>query len=213
MKKIGLMFAGFFLTSLVAVGLQASSASAVLTSFIQNGAITNTSGPGVVMTEVYYTLGPAGDNVATWQIGTGGGVAEDFLADPQYFQTVRWTGLNVAPGATFNFSGLDIDLIVTLNPLNVTGSTLDYTGETIRGAYVRVEFSDGSSACAPLTQQAWSDQQNLTLTEANVDTGACTNAPVAPPHVNVPVPTLSQLGLIFMILLLGAIAYRKIARQ
>jgi len=216
MNKIKVMLAAFAVTSLAAVGLHAGTASAVLSSFIQTGTITNTSGAGVNMTEVYYTLGPAGDNVATWDGGTGGGTAEDQLSNPNFFQTVRWTGLNVAPGEAFNFSGLDIDLIVTLDPLNVTGSTLDTTGDSLRGGYVRVEFSDGSSACAPLVQQAWATQQNLTLTEGNVDAGSCGNdgGTIRPPVVETqPVPTLGQYGIMLMILLMAAVGYRSFSRR
>lgn len=148
MKKQLIGFYFLLLTS-VAASVQAGAGSAVLTAYIQNGTVTNTSGPGVTMTEVFYTLGPAGDNVATWDGSVGGGTAEDLLSNPQFFQSVRWSGLNVAPGSTFNFSGIDIDLIETLDPLSVTGATLDETGESLRGAYIRATFSDGSTACAP----------------------------------------------------------------
>ena len=206
MKKQLIGFYFLLLTS-VAASVQAGAGSAVLTAYIQNGTVTNTSGPGVTMTEVFYTLGPAGDNVATWDGSVGGGTAEDLLSNPQFFQSVRWSGLNVAPGSTFNFSGIDIDLIETLDPLSVTGATLDETGESLRGAYIRATFSDGSTACAPQVQQAWSAQQDLALTVANFNSGACLSG-AAPVDEPTQIPTLGEYGLMLLVLMLGWIGFR-----
>ncbi|MBI5087158.1 MAG: PEP-CTERM sorting domain-containing protein [Acidobacteria bacterium] len=139
-------------------------ADVTLTGFIQNIGVTNTSATATI-TSITYSLGPAGDGIATWDTDTAGGVASDFLSDPQWFQTVTWSGLSIGPGSSWSTGPLDIDLIVTLLPLNVTGGTLDTTGSSLVGAFFLVNFDSGQTAGANLVQQAWATDQNLTLTE------------------------------------------------
>jgi hypothetical protein len=140
----------------------ASVASVSLTDFIQVGSIENNALSTANITSVVYSLGPAGDGIATWDgtSGTSGGVASDPLSDPNWFQTITWSGLSIAPGAAFNFSGLDIDLIVTLVPLDVTGGIIG-AGPSLVGAFVSVTWSDGSSGSTPLAQQDWGVDQNF----------------------------------------------------
>ena len=138
------------------------TATATLSSFIQNGTINNNVASGANITQIVYSLGTPADNLATWDTSTGGGVASNFLSNPQYFQTLTWGGLSIAPGSSFSFSGLDIDLIVTLSPLNVTGSILG-GAETLRNASLSIFWSDRSSGSSALVQQAWSSTQNLTI--------------------------------------------------
>ena len=107
--------------------------------------------------------------IATWDADLAGGVASDFLSDPRYFQTVTFSGLNIAPGNSFNFSGLDIDLIVTLVPLVVTGVTLDEIGTSLANASLSISWDNGFSGTAALTQQAWRTTQNLTINGSNGD--------------------------------------------
>ena len=133
--------------------------------FLQSGSITNTS-VGVNLTSFTFSFGTAADGIATWDGSTGGGTASGFLSDPQYFQTVTWGGLNLAPGATFNFGGLDIDLIVTLVPLNVTGGTLDFAGTSLANGYVQATYSNGATLGAELNTTGWNTNQSLRL--ANV---------------------------------------------
>jgi hypothetical protein len=157
--------AGVTFSALLAIGVvhAASIASVALTGFIQNGTVTNDAASTANITSVVYSLGPAGDGIATWDGSTGGGVASDFLSNPSFFQTVTWSGLSVAPGTVFNFGGLDIDLIQTLNPLSVTGSILDDTGASLVGAFVTVTWSDGASGTSPLLQQAWIQPQQFDI--------------------------------------------------
>ena len=156
----------------IALGLSISTAKAAvataeLSSFIQQGTIINNIASGANITQIVYSLGTPGNGIATWDSGGGsnfgGGTPSNFLSDPNFFQTVTWGGLSVAPGAAFDFSGLDIDLIVTLVPLNVTGSTLDTTGSSLVNASVTVFWSNGDVGSSPLAQQAWSTTQNLTI--------------------------------------------------
>lgn len=204
MKKLGFITLIVCVTAGLTMGLQAGTGSATLTSFIQSGTVTNTSGSGTNMVEVFYTLGPAGDNVATWDSDSGGGTAEDPLSDNRYFQSVRWTGLNISPGADFNFSGLDIDVIVTLDPLIVTGSLPVDMASSLRGGFILAKFSDGSSACAQLIEQDWDIQQDLLLANTNLD--KCEEVAVAP----TPVPSLGIFGIALMMMLFSWIGFRRL---
>lgn len=159
-----------FAAGMAAVVLLAGSnamaglASAQLSFFDQAGAVTNTHTSNIV--EVVYSLGSPEDNLATWDStgndGFAGGVGSDFLSSSQFFQTVTYGGLNILPANTFNFGNLDIDLIVTLAPLNVVGSPLGGP-ETLRNAFIQVRFANGDIASAELIEQDWSIIQNLEL--------------------------------------------------
>jgi hypothetical protein len=217
MKKIAKV--AISLASVVATGVffsatvSAGTASATLSSFIQSGSVTNDSGPGVNLVEVVYSLGTPEDNIATWDSSTAGGTAEDALSDPQYFQTVRWSGLNVAPGDNFNFSNLDIDLIVTLDPLDVTGSTIDNVGTSLRNAFIQASFSDGSVACSVLVEQGWTITQNLTLSEGVSGCGG--NAAPEPPIVDEakPIPATPHFVIALIVVLLSAIGGLRLKRR
>ncbi len=141
----------------------ASTADVVLSGYIQAGHITNNGAAAI--TSIVYSLGTAEDNLGTWQIETAGGVASDFLSDPQYFQTVTWSGLNILSGSSFDFGYLDIDLIQTLSPLSVTGAELG-DASTLRNAFVSIFWNDGSSGTANLVQQAWASDQTLHIESA-----------------------------------------------
>ena len=183
--------------ALMAVALLASGAANAIPiasvsldggSFIQSGSILNSQGEGNNIISITYSLGTAEDDIATWDSNgggfTGGGVATDFLTDPNYFQSVVWSGLNIADGASFIFSGLDIDLIETLSPLSVIGGILDENGDSIdslRNAYVRVEWSNGAVGQCSLQRIAWRDNNS------------CRTSPVTN---DVPVPApLALIGL------------------
>jgi VPDSG-CTERM motif len=169
--------ATFALLSIVPLHVEAVEISTVsLTSFIQDGSVVNDAGSGSSISSIIYSLGTAADGIATWDSGSGGGTASDFLSDPQYFQTVTWSGLNVAPGASFNFGGLDIDLITTLVPLSVTGAVLDETGSSLANGYLTILWANGATGTTALTQQAWSQTQNLTVQASGVPDGGATIA-------------------------------------
>jgi len=147
----------------------APSATATLNgaSFIQAGTIVNNALSGVSITAIIYSLGTAGNGIATWDTATGGGVASGYLSNPEWFQTVTWSGLSVAPGASFSFSGLDIDLITTLSPLVIDEGTISPTGASLANAYIKVVWSDGEMGQASLVQQDWAQTQNLTINPDN----------------------------------------------
>lgn len=185
------------------VHANAGTATATLDNFIQNGTVDNTSGSGVNIVEVVYSLGAAEDNVATWDNNTAGGTAEDPLSDPRYFQTVRFSGLTVPPGDSFNFGSLDIDRIVTLSPLDVSGAIGD--ASTLRNGFIQANFSDGTTACANLVEQAWSITQNLTLSEGvSCDAGGTSPPPVLEDAEPVPAAPPVAIALLALLLSLGA---------
>ena len=143
-----------------------NSADVNLFTYIQYGTISNDNSSTANIVKVVYDLGTAADGIATWDSYSAGGVASNFLANNRYFQTITWSGLSVAPGDDFGFSNLDIDLIQTLSPLSVTGSTLDSNGSSLVNASVSIFWDNGTSGSASLAQQAWSQTQNLTITSA-----------------------------------------------
>jgi hypothetical protein len=152
--------AALLLTPLSALAVPMATVD--LFSFIQSGTITNDIGSGANITQIIYDLGGPEDNLATWDSGTGGGTASNFLSDPSFFQTITWTGLSIAPGGNFGFGGLDIDLIETVTPLSAVGSPLGGP-ETLRLASVTIFWSNGQSGSAPLVQQNWDTDQHLTV--------------------------------------------------
>lgn len=139
--------------------------------FIQSFKVTNNSTTGLNIIRAVYSLGTAADGIATWDTSTGGGVASNYLSDPEWFQTVTWSGLSVAPGASYSIGAysLDIDLIVTLSPLNVTGATIDTVGTSLRNGFFGVEYNDGFGLrTVALNQTGWTTDQNLQIGGAPV---------------------------------------------
>lgn len=170
MKKLSLIAALLVSSVLSSTAMASPSATAVLTGFLQNGTISNDIGSGASITSITYSLGTPGDGIATWDTsggGTAGGVASGFLSDANYYQTVTWGGLNIAAGSSFNFFGLDIDLIQTLSPLSVTGSTLDFEGSSLINATLAISWSDGSVGSSNLIQQDWESAQTLQIGSAS----------------------------------------------
>jgi PEP-CTERM motif len=163
--------ASFTLAAMVgATNVQATpiAASVVLNggAFIQSGTVTNNSTTGLNIVSVTYSLGAPADGIATWENfaeSPAGFVRSGVLSDGVHYQTISWGGLSIAPGGTFSFSGLDIDLIVTLVPLNVTGATLDLVGTSLAHAFFSVTFDNAGVGSSPLVQQSWALDQNLTL--------------------------------------------------
>jgi hypothetical protein len=135
--------------------------------FLQSFQLKNNSTGGLSITKIVYSLGTAADGIATWDTSTGGGVASDYLSNPEWFQTVTWTGLSIAPGASYSIGGfsLDIDLIQTLSPLSVTGGIIDYVGSSLANAYFGVEYNDGYGLrTVELNETGWTTDQNLQIT-------------------------------------------------
>ena len=125
--------------------------------YIQRGSVYNTYTSNLVSFE--YSLGTPDVNIATWDSNggsyLGGGTASDYLSNPNYFQTVTWSGLNVGTGVTWSFLGLDIDLITSISPLSVTGQTIDNGSlNSLRNGYLTAYYADGSSASASLIGNA-----------------------------------------------------------
>ncbi|WP_426415245.1 PEP-CTERM sorting domain-containing protein [Aestuariirhabdus sp. LZHN29] len=161
-------FAALIALTLSGVASAVPMADVSLSSFIQIGSISNNASSGANISTLVYDLGTPGDGIATWDLQgggrTAGGVASNFLSNPNFAQTITFSGLSIAPGALFNFSSLDIDLIQILSPLSVTGGTLDTTGSSLVNASFSVFWDNGTSGTTALIQQAWATTQTLTVT-------------------------------------------------
>lgn len=124
------------------------SATANIGAYSQSGSVLNTSDPGNNISAVVIDFGTPMVGGATFDSNfgstLGGGVPSNFLADPRYSQTITFGGLSVAPSATFNFGGLDMDVILSLIPLIVDGG-----GGSVANASISVTFSSGDTLTAP----------------------------------------------------------------
>ncbi|MES2949588.1 MAG: PEP-CTERM sorting domain-containing protein [Pseudomonadota bacterium] len=163
-------------------------------SFIQAGSVLNTSGSGIDIVGVVYDLGPQVAGAAIWELYSSTGTQSNFLTG-SWYSTESWTGLSVGSGNTFSFSGLDIDLIVSTLPANVTSSTLG-APSSLAGATFSVYFSDNSWGTAQLNQATWDTNQTLTI-----------NAVSAVPEPESYAMLLAGLGL------MGAVARRRKSKQ
>jgi len=163
-RMLGLMVAGLLAGP---IGAQASTIQLNGAVFLQSGSFVNAT--GVAATSFVYSLGTPADFIATWEINaeSPAGTRSDFVDDSHY-QTFTWSGLDVAPGGSFSFSGFDIDLILTVNPLDITGGIIDNVGTSLRNAYVSIGYADGSSCRASLNQTGWAVSQTLSCGGAQV---------------------------------------------
>lgn len=145
--------------------LAAGSATVYLNgaNFIQSGTVTNTSAPGIDIVKVVYDLGTPGDGIAIWEVfsPTGGTQSNFFTGD--WYSTETWDGLSVTSGDTFNFSGLDIDLIESVASLDVSDTILGGPS-SLANASFSVYFSDGSFGTTELLEQEWHLNQDLVVT-------------------------------------------------
>jgi len=132
-------------------------------NFIQSGTVTNTSAVGIDIVQVVYDLGTQADGIAIWEINSSTGTHSNFLTG-NWYSTETWGGLSVGSGGTFNFGGLDIDLIVTVAPPDVSSSIIPSPGgPSLANASVSVYFSDGSFGTTSLVQQDWTGNQDLVI--------------------------------------------------
>ena len=138
-------------------------------NMLGRGTLTNSYSSNIV--SFVFSLGTADTNVATFDFwsGTGGGTASDFLSSGENFQTVTWDGLNISSGETWEFSGLDLDFIVSLSPLTVTDSIFaDGSYNSLRNAFVSATYADGTEGIAFLTGDAgWTAAHDYDLLNNN----------------------------------------------
>ena len=160
------------LSLLWATNAAASSVNVLLTNSLQTLVISNSTASTGTVEQLIYSFGAAGDDRATFDVA-GDGTASDFVVDPafpgepaDYFQTVTFD-LDVAPGETITIGGLDIDLIVGLDPLLVVGSTgvqqFSDPGLSLTDAFITVVWSNGDRPTEKLENQIWSLEQDLTF--------------------------------------------------
>ena len=146
--------------------LAAGSASIHLngSDFIQSGTVTNTSAAGINITKIVYDLGTQAAGIAVWELFSSTGTHSNFLGGSSltHYSTETFAGLSTAAGGTFSFSGLDIDLIVTVIPPVADSGTLGLAS-SLANASMTVFFSDGSSGSASLVKQLWQVDQDLRI--------------------------------------------------
>lgn len=130
-------------------------------SYIQSGSVLNTSGAGVNVVKVVYDLGAHQDGIAIWEIYGSTGAHSNFLSG-NWYSTETWNGLSVGSGNSFNFSGLDIDFIVSAAAGTAASSPLG-TPSSLANASFSVYFSDNSWGTAHLSQLDWNVSQTLTI--------------------------------------------------
>ncbi len=155
------------------------------TTFLQTGTVLNALASGATVVRVVYSLGTPYVGGATWDSqvdladGTGtapinlgaGATPSNFLSDARHFQTVTWTGLSIAPGATFSFGPLDIDLITSLTPLVINQSTVG-TGASMVNATFSVFWSDNTFGRIAVGTSGWSVSQVSSITGAVPEPGS-----------------------------------------
>jgi hypothetical protein len=135
--------------------------------YLQAGEIINHSSPDILVTGLVYSMGAPQDGVGVW---------EDYLSDGQrgdrlpgsstHYSTQIWTGLQLGYHAIWTFGGLDLDHIVHTTTGEVDSQNLDYSGASLRNAYVEVQFSDGFSGRARLAETGWDVGQVLVIGDA-----------------------------------------------
>lgn len=131
--------------------------------FLQSFSITNNSTAGESIVGIIYDLGTPGNGIATWDTGTGGGTASNFLSNPRWFQTITWLGLNITTTFSLPAFSLDIDYIDTLAPLDIEQGIIDNIGTTLANATFTLLFSDGSTGTASLNQTGWTVNQSFRI--------------------------------------------------
>lgn len=135
--------------------------------YLQAGAVLNQSDDGIEVTGFTYSMGEQTDGAGVWEAHLGGGQHKQALAGTTgHYTTQGWTGLAVPSQSTWYFGGLDLDRIIRASTGEVDSQNLDFSGESLRHAYVQVTFSDGHRGQAVLAVQGWDVTQVLRIGEA-----------------------------------------------
>lgn len=142
--------------------------------FLQAGEVLNQSSPDIRVIEFRYSMGSPAVGTAVWERYLNGAEVESPLAGTAaHYSTAVWRDLSVSSGEAMTFAGLDLDRITRLEPAEVDSQNVDLVGDSLRGAYVEVVFSDGQRGRAALAETAWNVTQVLEIVAAPV--------PEAPP--------------------------------
>ena len=158
--------------ALLSLGAQAEGRhSATVTLYgdwyLQAGEVLNQSDDGIHITGFTYSMGAQADGVAVWETHLGTGRSMQWIpGSSTHYSKEVWPSLDIGSQATWRFSGLDLDRIVDSATGEVDSENLDFSGESLRNAYVSVRFSDGFSGQAPLATQGWNVTQVLFIGDA-----------------------------------------------
>jgi hypothetical protein len=145
--------------------------------YLRSSTVTNSSSPGFDIVSIIYALGAPGIGIATWDSIDGiianippGGVASDFLSDPEFFQTLTFNvvvqpGDSYSEGFPFTHPFNDLDVILSLSSLIVSGgNALNLTSAALQNGSVTLVFNTGDRLTSPFLDQHPELPQTLTLT-------------------------------------------------
>ena len=134
--------------------------------YLQAGTVLNQSDAGILVTGVTYSMGAQEDGAGVWGDYLSDGHHADRLAGSStHYSSQVWSGLQLASQETWTFDGLDLDRIVHAPTGEVDSQNLDFSGASLRHAYVQVTFSDGYHAQVRLAELGWDVTQVLRIGE------------------------------------------------
>jgi hypothetical protein len=134
--------------------------------YLQAGEVLNQSDAGIFVTDIISSLGAQVDGAGVWEDYLSEGLRADRLAGSStHYSSQIWSGLQLASQATWTFGGLDLDRIVHASTGEVDSQNLDFSGASLRQAYVQVTFSDGYHEQVRLAELGWNVTQVLRIGE------------------------------------------------
>jgi hypothetical protein len=173
-KIIAGMVAGMLVASAsVSAQVQTTRHAATVTLdgdwYLQAGEVVNRSDAGVLVTGLTYSMGGPENGVGVWEDYLSDGQRENRLSGSStHYASQVWSGLQLAGQGqgVWTFGGLDLDRILDVTTGEVDSQNLDFSGTSLRHAYVEVHFSDGFSGHARLAETGWDVTQVLTIGDA-----------------------------------------------
>lgn len=135
--------------------------------YLQAGEVLNQSDDDIRITGFTYSMGAQADGVGVWETYLSTAQSAHWLAgNSTHYSSEVWSALDVVSQASWRFSGLDLDRIVSTATGEVDSQNLDFSGQSLRNAYVSVRFSDGYCGHASLATLGWNVTQVLTIGDA-----------------------------------------------
>jgi hypothetical protein len=136
---------------------------------LQAGAVLNQSDAGILVTDMTYSMGAQQDGAGVWEDYLSDGQREDRLpGSSTHYSSQHWSGLQLAGQGVWTFGGLDLDRILSAATGDVDSQNLDFSGASLRNAYVEVRFSDGFRGHAHLAERGWDVTQVLCIGDGMV---------------------------------------------
>jgi hypothetical protein len=135
--------------------------------YLQAGEILNQSDAGILVTGLTYSMGTQDSGIGVWEDYLSDGHRDERLpGSSTHYSSQIWSGLQLTSQQVWTFGGLDLDRIVDASTGEVDSQNLDFSGASLRHAYVVVHFSDGFHGQARLTETGWDVTQVLRIGDA-----------------------------------------------